>query len=254
MKLFLPDIFTELALCTVVIGINFGCLELEIRFSNFTRTYHFFHLSLNFPLTRPRTFLTISNLPCYIYRSCHICKSVSSFGSSFAILFLFLHNFQFMFPFLTIPSCILFSLELLAHFIHICRILLSFAVLHWYLAHNYFSLHTSTKSSGCLLQLQCWFVLTIAVISHSWNHSASLKLMKWSRLSRNTRFFVNIYHLCTNLFAALRSFFPQYISHHRFTTIQDLRILAYLRQSASENRLEWKKTDQMAPLPILGRK
>ena len=86
--LFLPSISDELALCIAVIGINFECLEPEIRFFTFLAYLlkHFFSL-LILQLKRTKTLHNISDLSSHLYldsylRVCHfLCNHVSIFFS-----------------------------------------------------------------------------------------------------------------------------------------------------------------------------
>ena len=86
--LFLPSISDELALCIAVIGINFECLEPEIRFFTFLAYLlkHFFSL-LILQLKRTKTLHNISDLSSHLYldsylRVCNfLCNHVSIFFS-----------------------------------------------------------------------------------------------------------------------------------------------------------------------------
>ena len=85
---FLPSISVELALCIAVIGINFECLEPEIRFFTFLAYLlkHFFSL-LILQLKRTKTLHNISDLSSHLYldsylRVCNFfCNHVSIFFS-----------------------------------------------------------------------------------------------------------------------------------------------------------------------------
>ena len=111
--LFLPSISDELALCIAVIGINFECLEPEIRIFIFlAHLLKLFFFLLILRLRRTNTFPNIPDLSSHLYLVSYLCVCHSP-CNLVSIFFSFLQFFQFS-PHILLPHAIpqFFSLSL----------------------------------------------------------------------------------------------------------------------------------------------